>query len=73
LGVGLTTHINPTVKGDDFVPDVDYSSTPGPRFEFGYKWIALTYTDISYKNESGESFAANSIGAAISFTIPNKK
>ncbi len=73
LGVGLTSHINPTLKGDDFLPDVDYSSTLGPRFEFGYKWIALTYTAISYKDEVGASFAANSIGASISFTIPNKK
>lgn len=73
LGVGITTHLGPSLKGDGFIDDVDYTSTAGPRFEFGYKWIALTYTAINYKDESGESFSASSIGASVSFTFPNKK
>jgi hypothetical protein len=73
LGVGITTHLNPNLKGDGFVPDVAFTSTMGPRFEFGYKWIALTYTAISYEDVSGESFSASSIGASISLTFPNKK
>jgi len=73
LGVGITTHLSPSLKGDDFVPDVSYTSTAGPRFEFGYRWIALTYTALNYKDESGESFSAGSIGASLSFTFPNKK
>jgi hypothetical protein len=73
LGIGLTTHMSPRLKGDGFIPDVTYTSTVAPRFEFGYKWIALTYTAISYKDKSGESFSASSIGASISFTFPNRK
>jgi hypothetical protein len=73
LGVGITTHLSPTLKGDGFVDDVDFTSTAGARFEFGYKWIALTYTAITYKDEPGESFNAGSIGASLSFTFPNKK
>lgn len=73
LGVGITTHLSPNLKGDDFVPDVAFTSTAGPRFEFGYKWFALTYTAINYKDESGESFSAGSIGASLSFTFPNRK
>lgn len=73
LGVGVTTHLNPSLKGDGFFPDVAFNSTIGPRFEFGYKWIALTYTAISYEDESGESFSASSIGASVSLTFPNKK
>lgn len=73
LGVGVTTHLNPSLKGDGFVPDVAFKSTVGPRIEFGYKWIALTYTVIRYKDELGESFSANSIGASVSLTFPNKK
>ncbi len=72
LGVGITSHLNPKLKGDGFVPDVAYTSTIGPRFEFGYKWIALTYTAISYEDETGESFSASSIGASVSFTFPGK-
>lgn len=72
LGIGITTHISPNLKGDGFIPDIAYTSTVGPRFEFGYKWIALTYTAISYEDEFGKSFSASSIGASISFTFPNK-
>ncbi len=71
LGVGVTSHLNPKLKGDGFFPDVAYTSSIGPRFEFGYKWIALTYTAINYEDEAGESFSASSIGASISLTFPN--
>jgi hypothetical protein len=73
VGVGFTTHANPSLKGDGFVPDVSYTSTVGPRVEFGYKWIALTYNAISYKNKSGQIFSARSIGVSASFTLPNKQ
>jgi hypothetical protein len=72
LGIGITTHMSPKLKGDGFIPDIAYTSTAGPRFEFGYKWIALTYTAINYEDEFGKSFSASSIGASISFTFPNK-
>ncbi len=72
LGVGVTTHINPVLKLDGFGSDVAFTSAVGPRFEFGFKWIALTYTAISYEDETGESFSASSIGASISLTLPNK-
>lgn len=73
LGIGITTHLSPRLRGDGFIPDISYDSTIGTRFEFGYKWIALTYTVIRYENEAGEFFSAGSIGGSLSFTIPNKK
>lgn len=72
LGVGITSHLGPKLKGDGFIPDVAYTSSIGPRVEFGYKWIALTYTAINYEDEAGESFSASSIGASVSITFPNK-
>jgi hypothetical protein len=72
LGVGITTHLGPKLKGDGFFPDVDFTSSAGARFEFGYKWIALTYTAINYKDENGESVSAGSVGACLSFTFPNR-
>ena len=72
FGVGVTTHLNPVLKLDGFGPDVAFTSMAGPWFEFGYKWIALTYTAISYEDGTGESFSASSFGASISFTLPNK-
>jgi hypothetical protein len=72
LGIGVTNHLSPKLKGDGFVPDVDYTSSVGPRFEFGYKSFALTYTSIKYEDKLGESFSASSFGASIYFTFPKK-
>jgi hypothetical protein len=72
LSIGVTTHLKPSLAGDGFIPDVAFMSTVGPRFEFGYKWIALTYTAIGYEDESSQSFSASSIGASLSLTFPKK-
>lgn len=70
FGTGITTHQGIRLKGDDFFPDTNLKSNLGVRFEFGYKWIAITYTTIRYRDKSEQSFSASSIGAALSFTIP---
>lgn len=72
FGVGITSHQSVKFKGDGFAPDVDFKSSLGPRFEFGYKWIALTYTAVNYKTPAEESFSASSVGLSVSFAFPNK-
>lgn len=70
IGVGATTHQNGRFKGDGFVEDVDFASSIGPRFEVGYKWVALTYTSLNYFNEMDEKVGAGSIGLSLSTTLP---
>jgi hypothetical protein len=72
FGIGVTNHLNPKLKGDGFLPDVAFKSTVGPRLEFGYKAIALTYTAIKYSDESGDAVSASSFGLSASFSFPNK-
>ncbi|MGY6523392.1 MAG: hypothetical protein ACXIUD_16800 [Mongoliitalea sp.] len=72
FGVGITTHLNPKLRGDGFFPDVTYTSTTNPRFEFGYKWFALTYTPMTYQNRQ-DIFSGNSIGIYLSGTLPNRR
>jgi hypothetical protein len=72
FGIGVTNHLNPKLKGDGFLPDVAFKSTVGPRFEFGYKAIAITYTAIKYTDESGDTVSASSFGMSASFTFPRK-
>jgi hypothetical protein len=72
LGVGIAKHLNVQFKGDDFLPDASMTSSAGPRFEFGYKWIALTYTSLSYTTEAGREFSASSLGLSASFVLPNR-
>ncbi len=73
VGIGIASHQQAKLKGDGFIPDVDFKSTIGPRIEFGYKWVALTYTAINYKSEDDESFSASSIGISASFNLPKNK
>ncbi len=70
IGAGPTTHQLIRFKGDGFVPDADFTSGLGGRFEFGWRWAALTYTALNYKNEYDYSFSASSIGLSLSFTFP---
>jgi hypothetical protein len=72
LGIGITAHQAVKLKGDGFVPDVDFSSRIAPRFEFGYRWFALTYSAVKYESDFNESYAASAIGFSASFTLPNK-
>lgn len=69
LGVGATKHLNVKFKGDGFVPDENWTSTWGTRFEFGYRWVALTYTSVKYETEF-EDLSANSLGLSFSFVLP---
>lgn len=73
VGIGVTTHQNVRFRGDGFVSDIDFTSSMGPRIELGYKWIALTYTGLTYTAETKEELSASSIGLSISFVFPNKK
>jgi hypothetical protein len=73
FGVGITTHLNPKLRGDGFFPDVSYSSSTNPRFEFGYKWFALTYTPMNYTDRRGDVFSGNSVGVSFSGTLPSRK
>ncbi|MDZ7880823.1 MAG: hypothetical protein U5L45_24315 [Saprospiraceae bacterium] len=72
IGVGVTSHQRIKLKGDSFFSDVEYKSTVGPRIEFGYKCIALTYTAISYEDKNDKSYSANSLGLSLSYGLSNK-
>lgn len=72
LGIGISSHQSVRLKGDGFVPDVDFTGSFGTRVEFGYKWVALTYTSMKYTDELNKSVSANSVGISVSFTFPNK-
>ena len=73
FGVGITTHLSPKLRGDGLFPDVTYTSSANPRFEFGYKWAALTYTAMTYTDEQSENFSGNSFGISFSGTFPKRK
>jgi len=72
IGVGATAHLSPKFNGDGFVDDIKFSSAIGPRFEFGYKWIAATYTLMKYKSGMSE-VNGNSFGIILSYSFSKRK
>ncbi|PJE46027.1 MAG: hypothetical protein CUR34_11565 [Sediminibacterium sp.] len=51
LGIVIITQFSTRLKGDGFIPDVSCTNKVSPRFEFGYKWISLTYVYTLGKNK----------------------
>ncbi|SFO67324.1 hypothetical protein SAMN04488519_11145 [Algoriphagus ornithinivorans] len=72
LGAGITSHQLVRFKGDGFVADDKMKSNLGGKVEFGYKWIALTYSALQYSTSSGEELSGSSVGLVVSFTVPAK-
>ncbi len=73
IGLGITTHQSINFKGDGFVQDIKFTSSLAPRFELGYKWIAITYTPIKYKAETGKELSASSFGISLSHAFSKKR
>lgn len=72
IGVGASAHQNVQLKGDGFIPDLDFESNIGPRVEIGYKWAALTYTNVKYTAETDGNYSAGAIGLSLSYVFTKK-
>lgn len=73
IGIGLATDLNIRLRGDGFVPDQDFTSSLGARFELGYKWFSIFYTLLDHIDPLNNKFSANSIGLSISYAFVGKK
>lgn len=49
LGAGVTYHHAVHLDGDGYFDNIAFDDATGPTLEFGWRWIALTYTDMTYK------------------------
>jgi hypothetical protein len=64
-GAGITHHTNVKFKGDGFGPDIDFDDATGPTVELGWRWFALSYTNLKYKGEFGGEVDASSLGLTL--------
>ena len=62
LGVGLSSHQGTKFYSDGIRKDASFDSSTGPRFEFAYRRLGLTYTIMDYKAPSAEVYLANVYG-----------
>ena len=52
IGAGPVWHVGTHLKGDGFVPDVNFEDAVGVSVLAGWRWVALTYTDMKYRAEA---------------------
>jgi hypothetical protein len=67
LGAGVVYHHGVHFNGDNYFYDVDFDDATGPVVEFGWRWIALTYTDMTYKARYPYSGELNANNAGLRF------
>ena len=72
FGIGVTTDTKIRLKQDGKTLNSGYESLVGSIFELGYKWLAITYTSLSYVAETDNRPSASSLGLSASFVFPKK-
>ncbi|WP_020568498.1 hypothetical protein [Neolewinella persica] len=70
VGGGIALHRNIKFKVDDSDEGLITPTASGPRFEAGWKGLALTYTLMNYQGNSGETYNAGSLGLSFTALLP---
>ena len=66
LGAGLTYHRAIKFRGDGFLQDVAFDPSFGASLRVGWRWIAATYTSMTYVDDLGFEYDATAFGIALS-------
>ena len=69
IGAGISAQQGINFKGDGFLPDIDFGSATGPRFEVAYAGFGISYTLLKYKADGGVEYDANAFGINYSYVF----
>jgi hypothetical protein len=72
-GAGVVYHANNRFRGDGFLPNESFSSSPGVTAEVGYKVLAVTYARVSYTPTGGRAIDGSSVGVKLVWTPTRKQ
>jgi len=61
-GVGPTWHTNNEFRGGQFVQNLKFDSAMGETVQGGWRWVALSYTNMKYKDQFGNKYDASNFG-----------
>jgi hypothetical protein len=70
IGAGLASHQAIRFNAGGIGQNFKLTSPAGPIFEIAYKGIGLSYTMLTYSDELGVAYKANSIGLTFSGVLP---
>jgi len=67
VGVGPTMHLNNEFRGGQFVQNIKFKPSVGATVQGGWKWIALSYTNIKYTSDDAFKlkYDASNFGLAL--------
>lgn len=66
IGGGFVRHTGIRFHGDGFAPDVDFDDANGVTVQAGWRWIAATFTSMTYTDEFGNEYDASGGGLSVS-------
>lgn len=66
FGIGFSSHQNIVFNSDGLIGKERFSGGFGPKFEFAWKMIGISYTIMNYKDSFNNSYSANAFGITIS-------
>ena len=65
IGAGPVWHTGIRFNADGLAPNLAFDSAMGMTAKVGWKWVALSYTGITYKDEFKNSYAASNLGVSL--------
>jgi hypothetical protein len=69
IGAGVTHHAGIDFRGNGFAPNLAFDDATGPTVEVGWKWIALSYTDLEYTDDLGSRWDSESYGLTFNLKL----
>lgn len=72
LGAGLVTHQAIKFHADGIGDNMTFDAATGPVFEVAYRGIGLSYTAMTYKDQTNHTYSANAIGLTVSGVLPKR-
>lgn len=70
VGAGLVHHARIRFEGDGFLPDLAFDGATGATVEAGWRYVALTYTWLRYRDAYDNRYNAGSPGVALTYVLP---
>lgn len=67
IAAGPVWHTATKLKGDGYLPDVDFDDSVGGTVGIGWRWIGLTYTNIKYRGDFPGSVDASNEGVTFAW------
>ncbi|MBL8998827.1 MAG: hypothetical protein JNL44_16050 [Gemmatimonadetes bacterium] len=69
VGAGLAYHTAIKFDGAGFGPNATFDPAAGATLELGWKFLALTYTAMDYRDEFGNDYDASALGVSLSWVF----